>query len=66
MSVESTLLTPKKINYPVLLVGGEESVAVNAEKRSGTVALDEGSALTTFFPLAYFLALGAEEHLVAM
>ena len=51
---------------PILLVGGEELVAVNTERRSGTVALAEGSALTIFFPLADFLALGAGEHLLAI
>jgi hypothetical protein len=38
---------------------GEESESINAEG-SGTGALAEGSALATFFPLAIFLALGAE------
>ena len=50
---------------PAWLVGGEESESVNAES-SGTGPLAEGSALTTFFPLAIFLALGAEGHLLAM
>ena len=51
---------------PALLVGGEESVAVNAEDRSVTVALVEESTLVTIFPLADFIALGAEEHLLAI
>ena len=41
---------------PAWLVGGEKSEPVNAE----------GSTLATFFPLAIFLALGAEGHLLAM
>ena len=51
---------------PVELVGLERSAIVNTEDNSGTVALAENSAMAAFFPLADFLALGAEEHLLAI
>ena len=51
---------------PDELVGREESATVDTENDSGTVALAETSVLTAFFPLASFLALGAEGQLLAM
>ena len=44
------------------LVGLGGSATIDTEDGSGTVAL----ALAVFFPLADFLALGAEEHLLTI
>ena len=50
---------------PEELVGLERSATIDTEDGSGTVALAEESALEAFFPLADFLALGSEEHLLS-
>ena len=51
---------------PDKLVDEEGSATIDTEDDSVTVALAETLVLADFFPLAGFLALRAEKHLLAM